>query len=130
MALIVLDSSVVIALLDASDTLHASAVSSFLECAGEDLRLPASAYAECLVGPARMRLLARARNRITQLRLTVEPLTARIAERAAELRARTRVLGLSDALVIATGDTLRANRVLTGDAVWSQLSSRVRVIRP
>ena len=53
MALIVLDASVVIAHLDPSDAHHSEATALLLEHADDDLRLPASAYAETLVDPAR-----------------------------------------------------------------------------
>lgn len=53
MALIVLDASVVIAHLDARDALHTQATNYLDSHAGDDFRLPASAYAEVLVEPAR-----------------------------------------------------------------------------
>ena len=50
MALIVLDASVLIALLDPNDALHTAARAALARYAGDDLKLPASAYAESLVG--------------------------------------------------------------------------------
>ena len=48
---------------------------------------------------------------------TVVPIDRRIAAKAARLRARHgRALRLPDALVLATADVLRADRVLTTDA--------------
>ena len=55
MALIVIDASVVIALLDPADPLHASARREFDQVAGEELALPASTLAKPLwhrLGPA------------------------------------------------------------------------------
>jgi hypothetical protein len=52
-ALIVLDASVVIAHLDAREALHTQATNYLDSHAGDDFRLPASAYAEVLVEPAR-----------------------------------------------------------------------------
>src|SRR5579883_1007836 len=53
MAVIVLDASVVIAFLDSSDAHHASAVAALAAHQSEQLVLPASTYAEILVGPYR-----------------------------------------------------------------------------
>lgn len=130
MAIIVLDASVVIAVLDASDTLHETGLASIVEHAGDDLRVPASAYAECLVEPARRGSLARARQLIDQLGFAIEPLTREVAERAAELRAAFRSVPLPDALVVATGEVLRATEVITADRRWRRLSDRVRVANP
>ena len=127
MALIVLDASVVIAHLDSADALHTAATEALLEVADDDLRLPASAYAEALVDPTTKGQLARARDRIGALGLGIVPLDAAIAERAASLRARHRTLRLPDALVLATAEELEADAVLTGDRRWRRLP-RVRVI--
>jgi predicted nucleic acid-binding protein len=128
-ALTVLDSSVVIALLDGTDPLHQAATEAMLAHAGDDLRLPASAYAECLVGPARRGRLDAARSRIAELQLQTEPLTGAIAERAAKLRARFRSLRLPDAQVIATAEVLAADVILTGDRAWGRASRRTRLVR-
>lgn len=129
MALTALDSSIVIGLLDRSDPLHRAATNALLTHAGDDLRLPASAYAECLVGPAKRGRLGDARARITALQLQVEPLTGPIAERAAELRSRFRSLRLPDVLVIATAEVLSADAILTGDAAWRRVNPRVEIVR-
>jgi len=54
-ALTVLDAGVVIAVLDAADGHHAAARAALSEALarGDELVLPASAYAESLVGPSR-----------------------------------------------------------------------------
>lgn len=129
MALTVLDSSVVIALLDRADPLHQSATEAMLAHAGDDLRLPASAYAECLVGPARKGRLEAARSRMAELQLRTEPITGAVAEQAAKLRARFRSLRLPDALVIATGEVLGADDILTGDPAWRGASRRIQLVR-
>jgi predicted nucleic acid-binding protein len=100
-----------------------------LKHSGDDLRLPASAYAECLMGPARRGRLNDARARLAELQLQVEPLTEAMAERAAELRSRFRSIRLPDALVIATADILKADAILTGDAAWRRASSRVQLVQ-
>ena len=55
MALTVLDAGIVIALLDSDDAHHAAARAALHDALdrGDDLVLPASAYAECMVGPLR-----------------------------------------------------------------------------
>jgi len=128
-ALTVVDASVVIGLLDSSDPLHGPATEAMLAHAGDDLRLPASAYAECLVGPVRRGRLELARSRLERLQLQIEPVTAAMAEQAARLRARFRWLRLPDALVIATGEVLEARTVLTGDRAWQRASRRIGAIR-
>jgi predicted nucleic acid-binding protein len=127
-ALIILDASVLIAHLEPADAHHEAAVEALVAHAGDDLRLPASALAETLVVPARRGRLAEAREALTQLLLVIEPLTQSIAERAAELRGRHRTLRLPDALVLATGDIIGADKVLTADRRWARWSGRVQAI--
>jgi predicted nucleic acid-binding protein len=129
-ALIVLDASVLIGLLDPTDPLHGAATDALRRHAADDLRIPTSAYAECLAGPAKRRRLSEAKAAIGSLMSELAVLTEDIAEMAAELRAHHRALRLPDAVVIATGDVLGADAVLTGDARWRRVSRRVRVIRP
>lgn len=128
MALIVLDASIVIALLDPKDALHAAALSTSIASAGDDLRVPASALAETLVGPARAGRLEEVRRKIDMLDLGVIPIGEEIAVEAARLRGRHRSLRLPDALVIASGEILDAHSILTGDRNWSAVSSRVEVV--
>ena len=127
MALIVLDASVVIAHLDPADALHAQATAALLEHAHDDLRLPASAYAESLVEPARAGRREEARAAIASLRLAIVPIDETIAEHAAELRARARALRLPDALVLSCGEILGADAVVTGDQRWQRFP-RIRMI--
>jgi len=86
----------------------------------EDLVLPASAYAEILVAPLRRgpEAVAKARQVMTHLGIRIEPLTSEVADRAATLRARHDSLRLPDALVLATGEALEADAVLTADRAW------------
>lgn len=133
MALTVVDAGVVIALLDADDAHHAAARAALREALdrGDDLVLPASAYAECLVGPLRRGAEAAATVDafLEALPARVEPITSGIARSAAALRARHgRVLRLPDALVLATAIELRAHRLLTTDAGWPALDVPVQVI--
>lgn len=128
MALVVLDASVFIAFRTRDDAHHAAAVATLERHRDDEIVLPASAYAEALVEPARAgaAALARARRLVDEFPMRVHPITREIAERAAELRRRLR---LPDALVVATGEVLDADSVLTADARWRKASKRVVVVR-
>ena len=128
MALIVLDASVLIALFDPADALHSGMTAALRRHAGDDLRVPASAYSESLVGPARSGRSQEARQAIRALLAEIVGLDEHIAEEAAELRARHSKLRLPDALVIATGNVLDADVILTGDAGWRRLAESVEVV--
>ena len=127
MALIVLDASVLIAHLDPADALHEPARRALAEHSADDLRLPASAYAETLVVPSRRGALEEARRRIGQLALTLVPIDALLAEQAAAIRGGQPAVRLPDALVLACGEVLDAQAVLTSDRRWTRFD-RVRVI--
>ena len=128
MALTVLDASVLIAQLDQADVHHGAAAKMLRERAGDDLRLPASAYSEALVDAARRKSLDRARALTEELAIRVEPITAEAAEEAARLRARHRFLRLPDALVLACANVLDADAIVTADRSWRRFSKRVSVI--
>jgi predicted nucleic acid-binding protein len=134
MALTVLDAGVVIGVLDDTDVHHAAAraaVQSAL-ARGDALAIPASAYAECLVGPARVGkpALQAVDAFLTDLVADVEPITRQLAAKAAQLRARHGArLRLPDALVLATAQHLKADRVLTTDAGWPPTGVTVELVR-
>jgi predicted nucleic acid-binding protein len=133
--LTVLDAGIIIAVLDADDAHHQvarEALKHALDC-GERLALPASAYAEAMVGPQRSgRDAATTVDAfIDALPAVVEPATRDIARAAAALRARHgRALRLPDALVLATAEVLGADSVLTTDAGWPDTGVDVRVVAP
>ena len=134
MALTVLDAGVVIAILDASDVHHQAALAGVKSAVdrGDELVLPASAYAEVLVAPHRRgrQAVATVEAFVDALPARVEPATRAIAAIAAELRARHGAkLRLPDALVVATALGLGAERVLTTDARWPRLPVTVEIIR-
>lgn len=128
MALVVLDASVIIAVLSEADAKHDAAVAALTALPAEELVISASTLAEILVGPYRAG--SRAERLVEGFvvdRLRVEPVSADIARRSARLRAGSRSLRLADALVIATGEALGAT-ILTADRAWARSSRRVRVI--
>jgi predicted nucleic acid-binding protein len=101
---LILDASVLIGLLDTEDSHHDRAVDEVDQADRAERRIltPASAYSEALIAFARAKRLEDAREAIAGMGITVVPLTAPIAERAAELRAQHDALRLPDALVLAT----------------------------
>ena len=113
---LILDASVLIGLLDTKDSHHNGAVDEvdLADRADRPLLTPASAYSEALVAFARTGRLRDARDAISGMGITVASLTAPIAERAAELRARHDSLRLPDALVLATAHE-HQGEVLTYD---------------
>ncbi len=133
MGLTILDAGVVIAVLDAGDAHHAAAMRALADArdGGDDLVIPVSAYAECLVAPSRHGPAAAALvdGFLDALPARVEPATRPIGAAAAALRSEHGpALRLPDALVIATATVLEADRVLTTDARWPTLPVRVEVL--
>ena len=133
MGLTVLDAGVVIALLDANDRHHQEARSRLdrARAEGQQFALPASAYAEVLVGPMRRDPAAAdvVNAFIDALPAVVVPADREIAAIAASLRAGHPRLRLPDALVVATASALAAERVITTDAEWPELGVQVEVLR-
>jgi predicted nucleic acid-binding protein len=124
-ATLILDASVLIGLMDRSDPHHATAVDDVetADHAGRSLQTPASAYSETLVAFARADQVPQARAAVAAMGITVTPLTAVIAERAAALRAMHSGLRLPDALVLATAREVDAD-LLTYDQRLAQLARR------
>ena len=122
MGLIHLDAGVLIGFLDARDAHHHEARTALAGAlqAGDQLALASSAFAECLVGPARAGAAAvrTVRNLVDRLPIAVIPLDVEIAVAAARLRAAHRTLRLPDALVIATAIEGAADLLLTTDRRW------------
>lgn len=71
------------------------------DAVGRTLIVPASVYSEALVAFARARRLGDARASVAAMGIEIAPLTAGVAERAAEVRAGHRHLRLPDAMVVA-----------------------------
>ncbi len=133
MALTVLDAGIVIAALDASDAHHGASVQALREAreSGDALVVPASAYAEALVGPSRRGAdaVATVDAFLDAMPAAVEPASREIARTAAALRAKHgHRLRLPDALVLATAVVVAADRVLTTDGGWPETTVVVEVV--
>lgn len=128
MGLTVVDAGVLIGLADSGDVHHPGSVQAFQDAwdRNDQIVIPASAYSEVLVGPARSGSMAfdRMRDFVAHLPVTVIDLDARIAEVAANLRRRSgSTLRLPDALVIATAVHLDADALVTTDRRWPRRSA-------
>lgn len=132
MALIVLDASVLIAFLDPGDDLHTRSRTALSapDVVDDEWVVPTTVCAEMLGGAHRAgtwaaevvdRFLDEGVDRI-------EPTTLDIARSAARIRAQHSRLSLADAFVLATGEVMGADLVLTSDRAWSRVSDQVRVI--
>ena len=133
MALTILDAGIIIAILDSGDAHHAAAREALMRARsrGEELAIPASAYAEVLVGPFRqgVNAVAKVDEFLAALPARVEPATREIAATAARLRAQHGTkLRLPDALIVATAVELGATLLLTTDAGWPSVPILVTVV--
>jgi predicted nucleic acid-binding protein len=108
----------VIGALNRDDALHAIAGQAVrTERDRHALAISALTYAEILVGPLRAggRAVAVVERFAAQVRIV--DLSPAIARLAAELRA-TRGLKLPDAVIVATGQRLEADVIVTADVRW------------
>jgi predicted nucleic acid-binding protein len=129
-AVIVLDTSVLVALLDGGDTLHEPVTSTLAEAweAGEELLVPSIAYAEALVRPLERGGETLERAEAFFAIQTIVPIDRADAREAARLRGlHRRWLRMPDALVLATG-LLRDANILTGDSRWARVSRLALVV--
>ena len=133
MGAVVVDASVVLAILDARDSHHKAAVAAWrnVRAAGDRVILPATVLAEVLVGASRVGsdAVRTAEEFIDGIVDSVHDIDRSVARAAATYRARYNSLRLPDALVIAVGSVLDAQAILTADKKWSRTDRRVRVIR-
>jgi predicted nucleic acid-binding protein len=125
---LVLDASVLIGLLDSADTHHSRAVEDVerADQAGRQLLTPASAYSEALVAFARAGRVLEARRAIAGMGVTITPLTATMAERAAVLRASHGHLRPPDAIVLACAQDLEGELLSYDDRLTKIATSKPR----
>jgi predicted nucleic acid-binding protein len=125
---VVLDARVVIALIEGGDAHHADAHAALLRHTEDELILPASAYAEVLVRPAREGKVAEVRTDLHTLALRIDAIGEASAEEAAALRGRFTSLRLPDALVLGHAEAIGADVVLTTDRRWRRVAANVAVV--
>ena len=122
MGLIHLDAGVVIGFLDRDDAHHENALVVLTAAlrARDRLAMAASAFAECLVGPALRgdKAVAKVRELVERFPIAIVALDIEAAIVAARLRAAHKGLRLPDALVIATATNAAANQLITTDRRW------------
>ena len=130
-ALVVVESSLIMAFRDPADALHSRAVAAYRRHAADDL-VAASVYggnsgwtaAPWRAGPLSESLEVF----ILEFAMEIIPMDSAIAREAASIRARTTSLRLPDAFVLATGEVLNADAVLTADFSWPKLTGRAKLI--
>jgi predicted nucleic acid-binding protein len=133
--LIVLDTSVLIAIVDATDVHHSAArdVVETGRAAGDLFIVPVAAYAEYMVRPFQddPSKLDFRDGLMDAIPARVETATREVGREAAKIRARHgRRVPLPDALIIATAVVLGAARVVTADSGWPPQAVPVTVLRP
>lgn len=122
---VVLDSDAVVGFLDRDDALHEAADAAIRDLV-HDQRLLVSVitYAEVLTG-AKLghHDEDEVRGFFSQLISGVLPVDTAVADKAADLRARSKALRMPDALIVATAETEPdASLILTGDRRVARLS--------
>jgi predicted nucleic acid-binding protein len=132
MGAVVLDSSVILALLDPQDVHHASAAEQVRRRrrAGSRFTVPASVLAEVLVGAHRQgeETVAHRRRQVRDTFGSPRAIDEDVAVAAAGLRSRHPRVRLPDAFVVAVAVVDRAEEVLTADKGLAKVDERVRVI--
>jgi predicted nucleic acid-binding protein len=129
-ALVVLDASIIIGFLDPEDRLHDACVAALTDHQRDELVIPASVYAEILVGPYRAgrEAVSEVEAFLSDFGIRIEPVGASVGRIGAQLRSERKGLRLPDALVLASADEIGADVLLTGDKSWAKLSKRVTVV--
>lgn len=121
---IALDSDAVVGFIDAADALHDAADAAVRELAGEQrLVVSVVTYAEVVTG-ARVghHDLGAVTGFFADVISRIVPVDVEVADRAAELRASVRSLGMPDALIVATAELApEVDTLLTGDRAATKL---------
>jgi predicted nucleic acid-binding protein len=130
---VVVDASVILGVLDPRDAHHSASVRSLRSARtrGRQIHLPASAFAEVMVGASRLgsEAIRRTEAFVDSFVDAVHPIDRDIARLAAALRAGHSSLRLPDAMVIAVGRATDASAILTADARWRGVDRRIQIIR-
>ena len=127
MATTLVDSGVLIALLDDTDIHHAASSSAIVSALrqGHSLAIAATTLAEILVRPYSVgdQAVSRCLNAIDRLPIAVIDLDRAISMKAAELRATIPGMRLPDATIVATAVVSSASALLTTDAKLARIST-------
>ena len=125
--IVVIDASVANAALSADDVHHQAASRALASTTDDEIVIAATTRAEVLIGPSRLggTELDIARDFIAGC-VTV-PVTARVADHAALLRAHHRALSLPDAIALTIAEAIEADIVWTFDLRWRTVDSRVSI---
>lgn len=94
-----------------------------------DAVISAITYAELMVGALRGQTAERLEDLLRRFPIQVWPVSEAVALTGARLRSRHVFLKLPDALIIATGEVIGAEAVLTADRRWAKVAPRVRLIK-
>ena len=129
---VVVDASVILGVLDPRDAHHSASVRSLRSARsrGRQILLPASAFAEVLVGASRLgtEAIRKTEAFVDSVVDLVQPIDREVAKAAAALRARHMSLRLPDAMVIAAGRVKGASAILTADARWRGVDRHIQVV--
>ena len=133
MGVTVLDTSVLIALVDAGDAHHMAARNAIQErrAAGDEFVVPVAAYAEFMIRSYQddVSMVAFRDGLVDAIPARVEPAGRDTGREAAAIRARHgRRVKLPDALIIATAVVIRADRIVTADRAWAAQDVPVTVL--
>lgn len=130
---VVVDASVILGVLDPQDAHHSASVRSLRSARsrGRKILLPASAFAEVLVGASRIgtEAIRKTEGFVDSVIDLVLPIDRDVAKEAARLRARHMGLRLPDAMVLGVGRVTGASAILTADTRWRGVDRRVQVVR-
>lgn len=132
MGTVVLDSSVLLGLLNPNDAHHAAATATVRDVRnrGQRVVVPATVMAEVLVSAARIgpQAMATTEAFVDTIADEVAVADRAVARKAALLRAAYPAIRLPDALVIATGQIHLVDEIHTGDRRWLRADPRVRLL--
>jgi predicted nucleic acid-binding protein len=131
-AAVVVDSGVLLALWDPDDGRHGVATAALERHLAEGCRLviPVSALSEVLVGAFRATPYAvrTIEGFVDDLVAEVRAIDRAVGRAAAQLRAERPALRLADALLVATGEVVGAQEIITIDPDLAAVDPRVRVL--
>jgi predicted nucleic acid-binding protein len=129
---VVVDSGVLLALWDPDDAWHQAALTALERylASGARLVVPVSALSEVLVGAFRATPYAvrTVESFVDDLVGEVRPTDRAVGRAAARLLAEYPTLALAEALLLATGEVVGAQDILTTNQHLEQVDQRVRVL--